>query len=293
MYFSRSLTLMNTARLSFYTCLCLLCFITVSCRSTKPGQGLSILQQDTDTVAIRQRIATIKGISNDVFEPHSFQGAAGIPLQYRLLRPSPTDQSRQYPLIIVFHGSGASGADNEKQLGLLAKLWATPPIREKYPAYIVVPQFPARSSNYTMDSNRHVLASVPQPALQSALQLVDSLRKALNADNSRIYVVGFSMGASTAINAMTYRPGLFAAGVSISGIPQFEKVNELAGIPLWLIHGNSDTENPIDSDKLFFKEVNSKGQTRFWIYENTNHNDIFSNTLLGEDIPAWLFNKHK
>jgi predicted peptidase len=194
----------------------------------------------------------------------------------------------------VFHGSNAVGNDNTSQLGILAKLFATEEIQAKYPAFILAPQFPSRSSNYVLDYSRNVLTSVPQPCLTTALQLIDSLKSNLNIDEKRIYLIGFSMGASSVINALSLKLDLFAAGISISGIPQFNKVKTLTNIPIWLIHGNIDTENPFNSDKQFFEEVSQNNKTRFWEFDNLAHNDIFSPAILTDELPKWLFkNKRK
>lgn len=267
--------------------------ILSSCSKYSALYGTRKIQKNPDTIALKQRIAQIKSTDNAIFEAASFNGNGTPAIKYRLLRPkTATSNHKKYPLIIVFHGSGAVGDDNNNQLGVLAKLWADPEIQEKYPAFVLAPQFPSRSSNYVMDSSRNVLKSIPQPCLLTALTLIDSLKKTLNIDESRIYVIGFSMGASSVINSLTLRPELFAAGVSISGIPEFSKIKALANIPIWLMHGNLDTENPGDSDKQFYKEVSYQNKTRFWEFEGTAHNDIISTPILGENIPKWLF-KHR
>lgn len=250
------------------------------------------IDKSADSLYLKQRIAKIKGLNTDVFTKASFKGTADTAIVYRLLKPNNTKS--KLPLVIVFHGSNAVGNDNTSQLGILAKLFASDEIQAKYPAFILAPQFPSRSSNYVLDRSRNVLTSVPQPCLTTALQLIDSLKNTLNIDENRIYLIGFSMGASSVINALALKPAVFAAGISISGIPQFNQVNVLANIPIWLIHGNIDTENPFNSDKQFFEEVNQNNKTRFWEFDNLAHNDIFSPAILTDELPKWLFkNKRK
>lgn len=60
------------------------------------------------------------------------------------------------------------------------------------------------------------------------------------------------MGGSTVINSLSSRPDMFAAGVSIGGIPQFENIESLVNIPIWLIHGNLDIENHLIAINYFF-----------------------------------------
>lgn len=268
----------------------LLAFTFQSCN--KQYGEFKIKNNLSDTLNARLRINEIRNIDNNIFKAHTFEGKQTPTIKYRLLKPEEQTDNKKFPLVIVFHGSNAVGTDNNSQLGALAKLWAMPEIKSKYPAYILAPQFPTRSSNYQLDENRNVLASIPQPALQTSLQLIDSLKKTLNIDETRIYVIGFSMGASSVINVLSARPELFAAGVSISGIPQFDQVKTLSKIPLWLIHGDLDTENPFNGDLQFFKELDKTNKTRFWLFESKAHNDIFTSLILGENIPKWLF-QHK
>lgn len=264
----------------------LLCGI-LSCNKSIHTFGKTTIEKSVDSIYLKRRIAEIKGLNTEVFTKGSFKGAGYTPIVYRLLKPKNTN--RKFPLVIVFHGSNAVGNDNTSQLGILAKLFAMDEIQAKYPAFVLAPQFPSRSSNYVMDQSRNVLTSVPQPCLTTALQLIDSLKSNLNIDVSRIYLIGFSMGASSVINALSLKPDLFAAGISISGIPQFDKVKTLTNIPIWLIHGNMDTENPFNSDEQFFEEVKYSNRTRFWEFDNLAHNDIFASAILTDELPHWLF----
>jgi predicted peptidase len=197
----------------------------------------------------------------------------------------------KYPLVVIYHGSGAIGTDNNTQLELLHKLFASPEIQSKYPAYVLAPQFPTHSSDYATDTERKVLYSTPRPCLNAVLQLIDSLQSNLNIDSKRIYIVGFSMGGSTVINSLSARPDLFAAGISIAGIPQFDQTQVLKKIPIWLIHGIDDTENPIDSDEVLFNEMGEN--IRFWKLKAITHDNVFSSLILGETLPQWLFKYRK
>ncbi|SOE23726.1 Alpha/beta hydrolase family protein [Spirosomataceae bacterium TFI 002] len=261
-----------------------------ACSPTKKQFGQVVLENTADTTLSKQEILKIRSLDNAIFDSGTFKGKEQTEINYRLFQPK---TNKKYPLVVVYHGSGRPvGTDNTSQLGILQKLFASPEIQNKYPAYVLAPQFPTRSSDYVMDSTtRNVLYSIPRPCLNSVLELIDSLKSNLNIDNNRIYVVGFSMGASTVINSLSARPELFAAGISISGIPQFDKIQELSAIPIWLIHGMDDTENPIDSDEQFYKEMNNS--ILFWKLKETTHDNVFTTTILGETLPKWLFKQHQ
>ena len=259
-----------------------------SCSKSISTFGKTKIAKRSDIKQLNKRISTIKSLPLESFEEGLFKGTSDTAIAYRLFKPATYNQ-RKHALIVFFHGSNAIGTDNITQLGILPKLFAMNEIQEKYPAYVLAPQFPSRSSNYSLDQQRNLLTSKPQPCLSTALALIDSLKKALNINPKRIYVIGFSMGASTAINAMALKPHLFAAGISISGIPEFDQLPTLSKIPLWIIHGNFDTENPFSSDEQFYKEASQNRKMRFWELDNLVHNNVFSIPFLGEELHNWLF----
>jgi predicted peptidase len=266
-----------------------------ACPGIKKQTGYYKLQQQISPDSASRIRNRILSIDNEVFRPFQYTGAGNITINYRLLEPVRSNNKDKYPLVLVLHGSGRPiGTDNKSQLGVLAKLWAQENIREKYPAYVVVPQFPRRSSNYIPDTVRKVLTSVPDSCLTVTFQLIDSLKKVLPIDENRIYVLGFSMGGSSTINSLDLRPDLFAAGISISGIPDFNETARLAKMPLWLIHGNADTENPMGSDSLLYKELRSlhAEHITFWEVDRLQH-EVYAGLYATDIIPDWLFRNRK
>jgi len=254
--------------------------------------GLKTIDNTADAETTKQRVSQIRSLDNNVFEPAFFADSEEkTEIKYRLFKPFKKD-NRKYPLVVFFHGSGAIGTDNVSHLGILPKLFASDESQKKYPAYILAPQFPDRSSDYVLDKDRNILVSNPRSSLKAVLKLIESLKKELNIDEKRIYAVGFSMGGSTVINSLSVRPDLFAAGISISGIPEFSNIEKLSTIPIWLIHGIDDTENPINSDEQFYKEIDKK-RIRFWKLKATTHDNVFTPQLLDNTLPKWLFKQRK
>ncbi|MFW0717275.1 dienelactone hydrolase family protein [Pedobacter sp. N23S346] len=272
----------------FYLLIAVLLLTASACSNRISTFGRTKIAQKSDSLQLKERISAIKSFEVKSFEKGLFKDTSDITLTYRLFKPLNAKQVK-LPLVVVFHGSNAIGTDNLNQVGILAKLFAMDKTQTKYPAYVLAPQFPSRSSNYTLDKKRNLLTSVPQPVLIAALALIDSLKTSLNIDYKRVYGIGFSMGGSSAVNVLALKPNLFAAGISISGIPQFDNIETISEIPLWLIHGNIDTENPFSSDEQFYKELSSKNRIRFWELDQLSHNDIFSMSFLGEELPNWLF----
>jgi predicted peptidase len=234
--------------------------------------------------------ALLKSLDRDQFHNGSYAGPTGA-LAYRLLPPANVQPGRRYPLVIVLHGSGAIGTDNVAQLGQLAMSWTAPAIRQRFPAYILVPQFAERSANYAPSPADGLLAAQPGPNLPSVAAVVDNLMPHYPIDADRVYVTGFSMGASAATQAMLHSPAMFAAGVVFSGIPpERGAAARLSGTPLLIVHGNADTENPIEPDRAMFAALRRQpgDRSRFLEYQGMTH-QLPADMLLATAWRDWLF----
>jgi predicted peptidase len=66
--------------------------------------------------------------------------AKGDTLPYRILFPQNFDPAKKYPLILLLHGAGERGTDNQAQLNPSGKLFLKPEVRQQYPAIVVIPQ---------------------------------------------------------------------------------------------------------------------------------------------------------
>lgn len=266
-------------------------FLLLNCASKKVEFGHKYEIYDHDSLKSKKYVAHIRNLDASEFKEGKLVGE-DITMKYRFLSPKNYNHNKKYPLVLILHGSGAIGSDNTKQLNALAKIWLTPENQRKYPAYIFAPQFPIRSSNYHLDETRKVLTSESNEYLDLVLNSVDSLKQNLNVDETKVYVLGFSMGGSTTMNALSKRPDLFAAGINISGISEFDKMDKLKNIPLWFVHGSLDTDNSPKSNLQFFEEMSPKGKIFFWECKDKWHNNIVSEELINL-IPKWLFKQRK
>ena len=230
----------------------------------------------------------LNNLNTTVFEKKTFKNSA-VTIPYRLLSPRNNDFKQKFPLVITFHNSSKIGDDNEKQLEPLAKTWLREEIYTKYPCYVVAPQFNIRSSNY--DST--VQASTPSNAVFEVLELIKDLQKKYpNIDKKRIYLIGYSMGASTAQNLMTMKPNKFAALVSIAAVPDLSNLKRYKNKKIWLIHGALDFENPYNGSVALYNRLASTTDIKFTTFTNLDHNKIIAPFLVTDEIQSWLFTTH-
>ncbi|MBB6370555.1 dienelactone hydrolase family protein [Chryseobacterium shigense] len=234
----------------------------------------------------------LNSLNTDNFQKKVFV-KNNIQIPYRILIPGNNDKNQKFPLVITFHNSTRIGKDNEKQLEPLAKIWLRDEIYTRYQCYVIAPQFSKRSSDYE-NNHDHILTSKPSDDVSALLDLIANAEKEYpNIDRNRIYLVGYSMGASTAQNLMSIKPGKFAALVSVAAVPDFSNLKKLNQKNIWLIHGEKDNENPYPGSTELFNRLSSNKNLTFTTFSNLNHDNITIPFLITEEIPEWLFEKRK
>ncbi len=259
--------------------------------------------QDTQHLSTDERItlvATPKAplpdadLLRQAFIKASFQTPDGRALPYRFFRAAPAP-SRRLPLIIFLHGSGQIGSDNTSQLDGLPLAASQPSIQSRFPAYILAPQFATRSASYHVSPTDGLRASLPDQALLPLFDLVSKLLATEAIDPTRVYLVGFSMGASTTYHALLLHPELFAAGIALSGVPPERIIAPtLAQVPLLICHGDADPENPYAPDHAFFEAIGPHANASFRTYTGLSHTpppDIADPTSTW--WREWLFAQHR
>ncbi|QSX79629.1 carboxylesterase family protein [Agrilutibacter solisilvae] len=228
-----------------------------------------------------------------LFEPATFVGSEGVRLPYRLMAPASVAPGRRYPLVVLLHGSGAIGQDNEQQLGAVARAWGEPALRRRFPAYVLAPQVPVRSADYRPDRDG-LPASMPGASLPAVLALIDQVGQRADVDPDRIYLVGFSMGASAALAALVERPRQFAAVVGFAPVPPArELAASVSPVPMLLVHGSADEENPFAADEAWVRAVTAAGgRPRFIVIDGMAH-EFPQQMLSRRDWRTWLFGRRR
>ena len=224
----------------------------------------------------------------NAFKAETFTAPDGARLPYRIYRPKAAARPHSLPLVVVLHGSGAIGADNVKQMGPFATAWAQPAIADHERAVVVVPQAPARTVDYSPGEDG-MPAARPGPALPAILALVDAMARDPAVDPSRVYLTGFSMGASTALTVLTLQPGRFAAAAVFAPVPPPRKAAaRVARIPMLLVHGDIDSQTRIEPDRAWAKALNAAGgRPRFIAYEGMGHR-VPDDMLTDSGWRTWL-----
>lgn len=256
------------------------------------GQKSEFRDDKVDTMTFLNSRKVVNSLNTGAFQKKIFSKDQ-IQIPYRILTPKNNIKTEKYPLVITFHNSTRIGADNENQLEPFARIWLRNEIYSKYHCYVIAPQFSKRSSNYEKNAEG-IQISKPSDEAIAVLDLIkDVEREYPNIDKDRIYLIGYSMGASTAQNLMNLDPARFAAIVSVAAVPDFSNFKEVDKKRIWLIHGEKDNENPYSGSVELFNRLSSDPKITFTTFTHLDHNNIVIPFLLTEEIPKWLFKKSK
>jgi predicted peptidase len=237
----------------------------------------------------------------DIYEKKEFVFAEGKVLPYRILYPENYDKNKKYPLLLLLHGAGERGKDNEKQLTWGSKLFITPESRKNFPAIVVFPQCPEESFWAVTKIDRTTTpfkiefdyTAEPNWPLAAANALVKKLSNEEGVDKSRVYISGLSMGGMGTFESVYRNPDLYAAALPICGggdVNHFDK--RVAKVPFWVFHGAADAVvNPQLSRDMVEKLKSLKAEVKYSEYPGVNHNS-WENAFAEKDYLSWML-QHK
>jgi glyoxylase-like metal-dependent hydrolase (beta-lactamase superfamily II)/poly(3-hydroxybutyrate) depolymerase len=190
------------------------------------------------------------------FKSAVFRDNNGTVLPYRFFEPSGQGgDEATYPLVLYLHGEEGFGTDNEAQLLSTegATIWIEPEHLAKNLTYVLAPQAPP-GSDWTSD-----------PVYTSLLALLDQfIEGRSDIDRDRIYIVGFSAGATGVWNMILNNPSLFAAALPISGnADKFLGDNEafaaLKNLPVLVVHSIDDPVSPVSGSENAIAALRAAG----------------------------------
>lgn len=225
----------------------------------------------------------------------------GQTIPYRLMLPDGYRGTMDYPLIVVLHGSGERGSDNEAQLVHGSFLFEIEENRKKYPAIVVFPQCAANSSWANIGvggeygSREFIFYENAAPTSDMVLLegLIDYLKDSYTIDKKRMYVGGLSMGGFGTFELVRRNPKMFAAAFPICGGANTMITNKLKHVNWWVFHGESDKVVPSKYSTNMVEAMKNDGiSVKYSLYPNVEHNS-WNNAFAEPDLLSWLFSQSK
>jgi poly(3-hydroxybutyrate) depolymerase len=206
---------------------------------------LRTFDPDRDLAAAEAIAASAKGGKDPFagrtgdFKRHYLLDPANEILPYRMYVPTSYNGSKAFPLIVALHGLGGTEDaffDNYNK--------ALPPLAESH-GYIV-----AAPLGYRVDgSYGWGLGTAPaDPATkrtqdlseQDVMQVLQRVRQQYRIDDSRIYLMGHSMGAIGTWKIAPKFPDMWAAIAPISGSGAPATLERIRTVPEIIVHGDND-----------------------------------------------------
>ncbi|MCI0616069.1 prolyl oligopeptidase family serine peptidase [bacterium] len=234
----------------------------------------------------------------NLYQKQNFQIDKDV-MPYRILYPDHFDKTKKYPLVLMLHGSGERGNDNELQLTHGAWLFVDKEVRKKYPAIVIFPQCPAEDywsnvdrQSITDGKRNYVFREdgEPTPAMKMLIAFIDDFLKKPYVDQKRLYVGGLSMGGMGTFELLSRKPHLFAAAFPICGGGHPNTVKGFAKqVSLWVFHGAQDDVVPIHHSEVMVDALKKAGaDVRFTVYPDVKH-ESWEKAFAEPDLLPWLF----
>ena len=217
----------------------------------------------------------------------------GTTMPYRLYVPKDYDAKKTYPLLVVLHGAGERGKDNEAQLKhALLQMFnvENSPVRD---AIVLAPQCPEGQQwvDTPWASGNYSTAKVKESnELAGVMEIIDELWYEYTIDDDRIYAMGLSMGGFGTWDLLSRHSDVFAAGVPICGGGDPEMAEVLVDVPIKTFHGSADTSVPVAGTREMAEALENAGSEVFTYeeFEGQGHG-IWNTVAARADVINWLF----
>ncbi len=203
-------------------------------------------------------------------------------LPYRLYLPPDYDPNEEYPCVLFLHGMGERGTWNQAQInGNVDNLLAHLTLPE-YQCIILAPQCPVTD---TWASGEEKIGD----SMRMTFDVLDELADQLSIDTDRRYVTGLSMGGQGTWDAISRRPGYFAAAAPICGSGTVEWADRLVDTPIWAFHGEYDTSIPVSGSRDMIDAIRAAGGTpRYTEYAGAGHH-VWDPAYATDELYEWMF----
>jgi len=246
---------------------------------------LRTFDPDRDLAAAEAIAAAVKagkdpfaGRTGDIRRHYRLEAADEI-LPYRTYVPTSYTGTKAFPLIIALHGLGGTEDaffDNyEKKL---------PPLAESH-GYIV-----AAPLGYRVDGSYGWGLGTPPAdpntkrtqdfSEQDVMQVLARVRQLYRVDDSRIYLMGHSMGAIGTWKIAPKYPDIWAAIAPFSGSGAAETLQRIRTVPEIIVHGDADPTVNVAGSRTMVAKLKELGtEIKYIEVPGGLHSDVVAPNL--------------
>jgi pimeloyl-ACP methyl ester carboxylesterase len=246
----------------------------------EPGPASEAPSTDSDPP---QSIGFAAGIPSDttgVLLPRDFPASdSALVSRYYLYLPPGIESDREWPLILYLHGRSLRGSNLSilTRYGLPARLQNDP----DFPFVVVAPQLPGGQS--WTDTGR-------------LARLVEEIADRYPIDRTRIYLIGYSMGAGGVWRTAIDHADLFAAAAPTAAwTPDASEdiTRAVQDLPIRIDHGTADEAAPFERAEAMAEALERAGvEVTFEVYPGTDHGEL-TRIYKEDDLYAWLLSHRR
>jgi predicted peptidase len=224
------------------------------------------------------------------YEEHTFSVRGGPKLPYRLLKPAKVEAGEKYPLVLVLHGFGERGQDNQKQLKDYGPFFLKPNLRKRFPCFVLMPQCPDTWIFNADFDNSIRLSKTPTATLAMTNELLKTLLKKFPVDPDRLYLTGYSNGACAVWELLEREPRVWAAAVPSAGAGSPQHIGGAKDVAIWAFHGDKDKTIPVARMNEMIAALHAAhGHPMYTIVPGGAHYDAKSHALEDPNLLPWMF----
>ena len=219
------------------------------------------------------------GGANLAFQVREFTATNGHSLRYSLFIPA-EPSATPLPLVLCLHGAGGNTD--------AANLLASAERQKQHPCIIMAPACDGKSDRWAKSEFRGGDGHIVLPELIEAL---DAVIAETQADRSRLYVTGQSMGGVGTWGVIASHAGKFAAAIPVCGIWQPEDAAKMNGVAIWAFHGDQDEAVPVTGSRDMIealKKAGVKPEPKYTEFPGVGHGSA-GPAYDTADLWDWLF----
>lgn len=209
------------------------------------------------------------------FKRHYMFKDAGEIMPYHLYVPTTYNPSHAFPLVVALHGLGAS-----EDSMFSAVYGGIPKLAEQHGFIVVAPL------GYRIDGGYGAFRVAGQSNRRTELselevmEVVQQVKQQYKIDDSRVYLMGHSMGGIGTWAIGAKHPDLWAGLGPISGTGDPATVEKMRAIPEIVVHGDADDIVPVTGTRAMVAEMKKLGvEVKYIEVPGGNHGNVAATNM--------------
>lgn len=220
----------------------------------------------------------------------------GLTLPYRLFVPAACTKEKPCGLLMILHGAGERGSDNQAQLKNDALAFVESGPQAENPTIVVYPQCPLDMqwvNNDWKDGSYRVSQTPVSKPMAAALELLTWVRTSFPVDPSRLLITGLSMGGYGTWDMVVRQPGLFAGALALCGGGDPSQAAVIRDLPVWAFHGDQDQAVPVRGSRQMIAALREAGGHPQYTEVAGHGHDVWTVAYRDPAVVRWLLSQRR